>query len=47
MAGKKPPAERYVVLRDFAEYVAGDTVTLDAADAALLMRDGFVALAQE
>lgn len=41
MATKKTGA--YVVLRDFGEHVAGDTIDLTAEDAALLIRDGFVA----
>ena len=48
MAKKSDTAgDRYTVLRDYAEYVAGDVVTLTPDDAALLIRDGIVAPVQE
>lgn len=38
---------RYRVLRDFAGHTAGELVDLAADDAALLIRDGMVAPAEE
>jgi hypothetical protein len=44
MATKKEAGSgHYVVLRDYGENLAGDIITLDPADAALLIRDGIVA----
>jgi hypothetical protein len=45
MATKK--TGRYVVLRDFADHVAGDRIDLTDEDAALLLRDGMVARVEE
>ena len=45
MATKK--ADRYRVLRDFGEYLAGDVIDLVPDDAADLVRDGMVAPAEE
>lgn len=42
MATKKDTG-RYVVIRDFADHVAGDVIDLDADQAAELIRDGMVA----
>ena len=49
MAAKKETGAtaRYVVLRDFGENLAGDILTLDADSAALLIRDGMIAAAEE
>lgn len=47
MAAKKPTAGHYLVLRDFAEFMAGDVIEMDDATVALLLRDGFVVPAQE
>lgn len=48
MAGKKDAgAARYRVLRDHDGRTAGDVVDLDADTAALLIRDGMVAPAEE
>lgn len=45
MATKKTGA--YRVLREFGGHTAGDTIDLAADDAALLIRDGMVAPAEE
>lgn len=48
MAGKKDAATNpYRVLRDHAGRAAGDVVELDPDTAALLIRDGMVAPAEE
>ena len=45
MAAKK--TGRYRVLRDFGGHAAGDVIDLAADEAALLIRDGMVAPAEE
>lgn len=49
MPTKKEPGGtiRYVVLRDFGGNVAGDVLTLDQDNAALLIRDGMIAPADK
>lgn len=48
MAEKKAARTgRYVVLRDYGEYLAGDVIDLDPGDAADLVRDGMVAPAED
>jgi hypothetical protein len=46
MATKKQTG-RYLVLRDFAEYTAGQIIDVDDDAAALLIRDGMIAPAEE
>jgi len=46
MATKKNSG-KYVVLRDFAEYLAGDEIDLPDDQAAELIRDGMVALKED
>lgn len=48
MATKKETSTvRYTVLRDFGGNLAGDTLDLEPANAADLIRDGMIAPAEE
>ena len=47
MPAKKRTEGRYVVLRDFGQWVAGDRIDLDDDQAALMIRDGMVRPADE